>query len=111
MPEQTGPGGTCWLHKVHRPAPLSLVVHHAQPRGMGGADSAENRYRVCDTGHRNVHVILSAFVFGRPVVGGSRGERKLARIGYDAWVAAGRPGNPHAAFALHSPDGTGEDHP
>lgn len=104
---QTGPDGGCWLHRTHRPKPLDLVVHHAMPRGMQGPDVTSNRYLVCDTGHRSTHVILAWLVFtdGDPAKdpGGTRSERTLARVGYDAWVAAGRPGNPHAAYALHAP--------
>jgi hypothetical protein len=107
--DQTGPDGGCWLHRTHRPQPLQLVVHHAWPRGMGGPDAGGNRYLVCDTGHRSTHVILAWLIFGleagAPDPGGTRRERQLARIGLDAWTAAGRPGNPHAAYALHNVSG------
>lgn len=92
----------CVLHGYHWPSPLVLVVHHVQPLGMGGPNTPANRRKVCDTGHRNVHKILAWLVFGRagsdPL--GTRKERALAQEGYDAWVAAGKPGNPHAAYAL-----------
>lgn len=101
--DQVGPDGGCWLHREHRPTPLTLVVHHGWPRGMGGPDAGPNRYLVCDTGHRSVHVLLAGLVYGKPVAGGTRRERLLARIGFDAWTAAGRPGNPHSAYALHNP--------
>ena len=94
--------GTCALHAFHRPKPLLLVIHHVQPRGMGGADVSENRVAVCDTGHRNAHMELAALVFGTPSPGGTKSEKALAQRGYDAWVAADKPGNPHAAYALHA---------
>lgn len=95
----------CFLHADHGEAePLILVVHHVQPRGMGGKDVASNRARVCDTGHRNVHTLLGKLANGYPMpAGGTASERALAQEGYDRWVTAGRPGDPHAAYALHPP--------
>lgn len=100
----------CDLHRSHRPRPLTLVVHHIQPRGMGGPDAETNRAAVCDTGHRNVHAILYWMVKGAdPALnpGGTRAERTMAQDGYDRWVKAGRPGNPHAAAAVHAPPSFG----
>lgn len=92
---------TCCLHDRHTPRPLKLVVHHAWPRGLGGPDEDENRFPVCDTGHRNIHVVLAALVFGRKLPKASHREIELAYLGYNAWVEAGRPGDPRAAYALH----------
>jgi hypothetical protein len=94
-------GKRCILHAYHWPRPLVLVVHHVQPKGMGGPDVAGNRALVCDTGHRNVHTLMGPLVnVGIMPRGGTRRERELAREGFDRWVAAGRPGNPHAAYGL-----------
>lgn len=110
--EPAGPADTagpaCVLHLTHRPQPLTLVTHHVVPIGMKGPDDPSNRVEVCDTGHRNVHLLLAALVYGQDL--GRRGtptERALAWRGYDTWVKAGRQGNPHAAYALH---GSGGDH-
>ena len=100
MTEPRGlPAGDCALHKDHGSAkPLRMVVHHIQPLGMGGPDIKENKIVICNTGHLNVHWLLASLVYGFSVDGGSRTERKLAKQGYDAWVQAGKPGNPHAAY-------------
>jgi hypothetical protein len=93
----------CQLHKAHRPEPLVTVRHHVQPLGMGGPDVPWNWLDVCDTGHRNVHTILGPMCqdgprFGKVGRRGTRTERDAAKRGFSAWVAAGKPGNPHAAF-------------
>lgn len=83
--------------------PLILVTHHIQPRGMGGPDSAGNRVRCCDNGHRAVHTLLGPLANGHPMPAeGSDAERALAQEGYDRWVRAGKPGDPHAAYGLHA---------
>jgi hypothetical protein len=91
----------CQLHVTHRPTPLVTVKHHVQPLGMGGPDDPGNWLWTCDTGHRNVHALLGPLANrGAMPVGGTRTERAAAQAGFDRWVAAGRPGNPHAAYAL-----------
>ncbi|MGZ6836787.1 MAG: HNH endonuclease signature motif containing protein [Blastococcus sp.] len=85
----------CQVHKSHRPEPLGQVVHHIQPRAMGGPDVDANRVTVCPTGHLNIHRLLDDLLHGAPMrAGGSRKERALAVQGYDAWTAAGKPGHP-----------------
>lgn len=91
----------CQLHATHRPAALVTVKHHVQPLGMGGADDPGNWSWVCDTGHRNVHTLMGPLANdGAMPPGGTRTERALARAGVDRWIAAGRPGNPHAAYGV-----------
>lgn len=96
----------CMLHVVHRPEPLVIIKHHIQPLGMGGPDVEANWLWACDTGHRNVHTLLGPMcqrdkpTWGVLADGGSRSERDYARRGFEAWVKAGCPGNPHAAYAL-----------
>jgi hypothetical protein len=103
-PERLDPAtNPCQLHKDHRPRPLVIVRHHVQPLGMGGPDDESNWLDACDTGHRNVHTILGPMCqdgpgFGKAGRRGTASERAAARRGFEAWVAAGRPGNPHAAF-------------
>lgn len=91
---------TCELHASHRPAPITMHTHHVQPLGMGGPDVPANRVEICPTGHANVHAVMAAIVFDKPVPASTRTEAHLARRGYEMWVAAGRPGNPHAAYGL-----------
>lgn len=94
----------CQLHKTHSPKPLVIVKHHVQPLGMGGADSPENWLYVCDTGHRNVHTLMGPLANeGKMASGGTKSERAAAQEGYDKWVAAGKPGNPHSAYGLVHP--------
>jgi hypothetical protein len=90
----------CEVHGYHWPMPFTLHVHHLWPLGMGGPDVAWNKLRVCPTGHFNIHAALAALVFGKPLPKVTRNELQAARKGYDGWVAAGKPGNPHAAYAL-----------
>lgn len=86
---------TCEVHRTHRPRPLGLVEHHVWPLGMQGPDDPTNRVTVCDTGHRNLHRLMADLLHGGPMrKAGTRRERALAQRGYDAWVAAGRPGRP-----------------
>lgn len=91
----------CQLHGSHRPEPLVIVKHHVQPLGMGGPDEPGNWAWTCDTGHRNVHTLMGPLANdGAMPAGGTRAERALAREGFDRWVAAGKPGNPHAAYGV-----------
>lgn len=99
------PDHQCLVHRTHTPRPLLLHVHHVQPQGMGGPDIETNRVTICPTGHFNVHTVMAALVFGHPVPKSTRNERDLAQAGFDAWVAAGRPGNPHASYGLTVPPG------
>lgn len=91
-------GDHCIVHSYHWPPILETVVHHIQPKGMGGPDTEKNKVRVCDNGHRNIHNILrrmvnvgkaEGFVAG---VDGTRKEIEIAKRGFLAWDAAGRPG-------------------
>lgn len=93
---------TCQLHGYHSPKPLVIVKHHVQPLGMLGPDDESNWMYVCDTGHRNIHTLMGPLVNkGVMPAGGTRTERAAAQAGYDKWVAAGKPGNSHAAYGLH----------
>lgn len=86
---------TCQVHRVHRPRPLRTVWHHIQPLAMHGDDIDSNKVAVCDTGHFDIHRLLGDLIrAGVMRRGGTRTERALARRGYDAWVAAGKPGRP-----------------
>lgn len=68
---------------------------------MGGPNVPANKVTVCPTGHFNIHAILAALVFGKPAPKATRSETDLARRGYEAWLAASKPGNPHGAYGLH----------
>lgn len=85
----------CDMHGYHRPKPLRIEIHHIQPLGMAGPNVAANKVSICPSGHFNVHRLLDDLLHGLPMRrGGTRRERALARQGYDAWVAAGKPGHP-----------------
>jgi hypothetical protein len=102
----------CRVHGSHRPAVITLHVHHVQPISMGGPNEPENKVIICPTGHFNVHAVLAALVFDKPAVPkATRMETELAHRGYEAWLAAGRPGNPHGAYGLHVPGVVAEDDP
>ena len=90
---------SCQAHSYHWPPPLRTVVHHITPLAMGGQDVPANRVEVCDSGHYNTHRCLDDLLHGVAPSRGTRKERALARQGYDAWVAAGKPGRP--VFELH----------
>lgn len=90
----------CTVHRTHTPRPLRTVWHHVQPLAMGGPDVTANKVETCDTGHYNIHRLLGDLIHaGVMRKGGSRTERALAQRGYDAWTAAGKPGQP--VFELH----------
>jgi hypothetical protein len=93
----------CQVHGSHRPEVITLHVHHVQPLSMGGPNLPSNKVVVCPTGHYNVHAVLAALVFGHDVPRATRAERHLAEVGFQMWVDAGRPGNPHGAYGLHVP--------
>lgn len=85
----------CTVHLTHRPRALRLDVHHILPLAMGGTDALDNRVNVCPTGHVNIHRLMSLLIKGLPLGRlGTHRERQLARHGYDAWVARGKPGRP-----------------
>jgi hypothetical protein len=99
----------CHVHGSHRPEAITLHVHHVQPISMGGPSVPDNKVVVCPTGHFNVHAVLAALVFDQPQPKATRNEVELARRGYEAWIAAGKPGNAHGAYGLHVPGAVVED--
>lgn len=67
-------------------------MHHVLPLSWGGANTDENLIPICQTGHANVHRLLTALRRGNGFVAweirrqfGSA-ERHLAQQGYDAWL-------------------------
>jgi len=94
----------CALHRRHTPEPLLIEEHHIQPRAMGGPSTPENLIPCCPTGHYNVHRVLAHLVFGTANPGGTRTERRTAAEGYKRWLAAGKPGNPQAAWGVKRPE-------
>lgn len=65
---------------------------------MGGPSEPANFVTVCPTGHFNIHAALAATVFDTPVPEVTPEELRLANLGYQRWLDAGKPGNPHAAY-------------
>lgn len=86
------------MHNTHRPGVVTTHDHHIQPHAMGGTSDADNMVTICPTGHYNVHAAMAALVFDKPVPRVTKEELRLAQLGFDRWVAAGKPGNPHAAW-------------
>jgi hypothetical protein len=76
-------GNHCTVHGYHRPTPLRTVLHHILPQEYGGPTVAANLVKVCDTGHYNIHACLDALLAGKPMPGGTRREKALARQGLD----------------------------
>lgn len=75
------------------------MTHHIQPTEMGGPDLPENKVRVCDTGHYNIHRIMAVLykqylgtMPKRPTLQGTVKEKLLAMQGLAAWQADGQPG-------------------
>lgn len=92
----------CQVHRTHDPRALGTVIHHVWPKAMAGPDIPSNRIEICDTGHRNVHRLLDDLIASDGVSmrrGGTHNERALARVGFNAWAKAGKPGHP--VYELH----------
>lgn len=75
------------------------MTHHIQPLEMGGTDAPENKVRVCDTGHYNIHrsmAVLHKVILGvlpkDTKIPGTGIEKALAAQGYSGWQADGKPG-------------------
>ena len=105
-----GRGGHCTVHGSHRPAVSGTEIHHVWPKGMGGPDVADNRVEVCPTGHTNIHnwMAYRLYLTGHlqrptplPIPLATVAEKKLAERGIADWIAAGKPGDVTAAYALH----------
>ncbi len=97
----SAPVQRCQLHTRHVPAPLWIERHHIQPLGMGGPDEADNWLWCCPTGHFNIHALMGPAANGQAMpAGGTLLERRYALAGIDKWVAAGKPGSPHAAYGI-----------
>lgn len=90
----------CQVHGSHRPGVVTVHHHHIQPEAMGGPTEPANLVTVCPTGHYNIHAAMAALVFGTPVPKVTREELRIATLGYQRWIDAGKPGNPHAAYGL-----------
>lgn len=90
------PGDQCEVHGSHRPAVHRTAVHHIWPLGLGGPDHADNKVRVCGTGHDTIHTNIHNLCRSGDAAQlvGSRTEKALALRGYRSWVAAGKPGTP-----------------
>lgn len=92
------PVDTCKVHGWHRPGVITVHHHHVQPEAMGGPTAPANMVVVCPTGHYNIHAALAALVFGHPIPKVTREELRLAKLGYQRWLDAGKPGDPRAAY-------------
>ena len=96
---------TCSLHVTHVPKSAWVELHHIQPKAMLGPDTLDNLVACCPTGHYNVHSYMSWLIFGKdagdPEPVHTRSEKALAQQGVAKWIAAGKPGNPHAAYGIH----------
>ena len=83
----------CSIHRYHSPRPQETDLHHVLPLSWGGPNTDENVIPVCQTGHANVHRLLTAFRRSNGFVAWEiqrqfgYAERLLAKQGYDAWEA------------------------
>ena len=84
----------CSVHRYHSPRPQESDLHHVWPLSWGGPNTKANIVPICQTGHANVHRLLTALRRGSGVVAweirrqfGSA-ERHLAERGYGAWLEA-----------------------
>ncbi len=82
----------CQVHKDHKPFSHVNHRHHVWPLGMGGPDTEDNIVVVCPTGHMNIHHLIDeyrrrgtlTYTVTRRY---TRGERELAKLGYDRFLA------------------------
>lgn len=85
-------GTACAVHQHTSFAPLEW--HHIWPLGLGGADTNDNRLRVCANGHYMIHEFMRQLI-----ITGGRVEwnlaqhfgpkvRNYAKLG---WERAGKP--------------------
>jgi hypothetical protein len=83
----------CQVHEYHWPKPRRSVKHHIFPQEFGGQTTPTNLVWTCDTGHYNIHDVLNYMLAneGKQPKGATKEERHYAQLGYDAWVAAGKP--------------------
>ncbi len=79
----------CLVHPKHVPTSHINHEHHIWPKGHGGPDVPENRVVICPTGHYNTHRLLEEYLALRGEVPYairrqfSKGERDLAKLGYE----------------------------
>lgn len=80
----------CSVHRYHSPRPQESDLHHVWPLSWGGPDDDDNIIPVCQTGHANVHRLLTAYRLGDGFVPWEilkqfgPGERALALKGWSA---------------------------
>lgn len=83
----------CVVHRYHSPRPQESDLHHVWPKSWGGPDDDDNLLPICQTGHANIHRLLTAL----RATGGvltwvelrefGAAERRVALAGYAAWSA------------------------
>jgi hypothetical protein len=97
----------------HRPAPLDTERHHIWPLGDGGPDVEENQIDICDTTHKNAHIMMAAMKrehrdiswyefaerYTMPV---SKYAYFLARTGYLSFRESRVIGHPHSLANLEA---------
>jgi hypothetical protein len=81
----------CAVHAYHSPRPQESDLHHVVPLSWGGPDDDENVIPICQTGHANIHRLLTAMRRGNGFVAWEirrqfgPGERRMAQRGFDSW--------------------------
>ncbi len=74
----------------HRPKPMRFIYHHIQPKVAGGLTTPNNLIALCDSCHYSIHILLWHLAQKTPpLVKGSRKQRRIAKLGYEACIAAG----------------------
>jgi len=81
MAEKTG---NCQLRKHPRGwEPVETEWHHILPKGMGGANTWDNKIELCALCHDNVHALMWRMSANKPVPNGHIAEKRLAQRALD----------------------------
>lgn len=85
----------CEVHGYHWPPPIETEGHHIYPvylqNRVFGKIELPNLIWVCDTGHKNIHALLSWGLGERrnqPSGRGTRLERAIVKAAYDWYIEA-----------------------
>ena len=102
--------GPCALYPTsHRPVVPAVLTeaHHPWPMYLGGP-RVQELVDLCGSCHNAVHLALTALVEAKPLPNVTPRQIRLAKRGYEAWVAAGgrlpdrttQAGAEHAAWVV-----------
>lgn len=103
----------CRCMTEHRPAPLDTERHHIWPEGDGGPTTDENLIDICDTTHKNAHIMMAVMKRRHEVVPYSyfatyyqvpvsKYAYDLAKRGYESLRDSRVVGHPHSLANLEA---------